>query len=166
MIIFKKNLIFIKYYFLLFFLRFILYIYILKCQDSLKQIYIYIYIYVCMFYFVASDGTENKKISITCEDKEWFFTLDKTYEFGNKFYDLLEKDKSLTIQANLYSNPLNAAVMVDVNLSEEVPDISISVEAGDIIIYSDSNLFLDFFGERKNFGFSGLKVGELEKSSF
>ena len=94
-----------------------------------------------MFYFVASDGTENKKISITFEDKEWFFTLDKTYEFGNKFYDLLEKDKSLTIQANLYSNPLNAAVMVDVNLSEEVPDISISVEAGDIIIYSDSNLF-------------------------
>ena len=51
-----------------------------------------IYIYICMFYFVAGDGAEKEKFFITYGDKQWYFTLDKATELGNKFYNLLMRN--------------------------------------------------------------------------
>ena len=127
---------------------------------------IYMYIYICMFYFVAGDGTENKKICITCGDKQWFFTLDKTYEFWNKFYGLLETEKSFEKNAILDDDPFYAEIPIDINLSEDVPSDRILLVAGDIVIYYfNDELCLTIVGESHKDEFEVFKVGELEKSS-
>ena len=124
-----------------------------------------IYIYICMFYFVAGDGAEKEKIFITCGDKQWYFTLDKATEFGNKFYDLLKKEKSLIIEASLNGNPYNAEIWLDsvgIGLLEEITDENgLQKKAGDIILSSDGQ-YLSFLGEAGKV--DGMKVGGLEET--
>ena len=121
-----------------------------------------------MFCLVAGDGAENKEICIACEDKQWCFTLYMTNEFGTKFYSLLETKELFTINAELYDDPFNADISFEnagINLSG-VPQNEESFEAGDLVIcpYAPS-FYMIIFGEGKNGWQSGLKVGELEKSS-
>ena len=130
------------------------------------NIYIYIYIYICMLCFVA--GAENEKICMECEGKEWYFTLYKTNEFGNKFYGLLKNKKSLTIQARLFKSPFNAEINLnstDISLLEKITDENgFPEKVGDIILSSSgSSLFI--LGEEGFNDFTGMKVGELEESS-
>ncbi len=124
-----------------------------------------IYIYICMFYFVAGDGAEKEKMFITCENKQWYFTLDKTTEFGNKFYDLLKNEKSLTIEAALWKNPSYAVMSLDsvgISLSEAITGvIGMEDKAGDIILNRDGS-YLIFLGEGGNN--SNMKVGGLEET--
>lgn len=124
-----------------------------------------IYIYICMFYFVAGDGAEKEKFFITYGDKQWYFTLDKATEFGNKFCNLLKNEKSLTIEASFYGGPFNAEISLDsvgIDLLEAIPDEGLP-EAGDIIL-SSSGEYLFFLGEDGYNDFSGMKVGGLEET--
>ena len=125
-----------------------------------------IYIYICMLYFVAGDGAEKEKIFITYEDKQWCFTLDKTSELGNKFYNLLKNAKSLTIEAFFSDSPYNAEISLDsvnINLLEEIPDENVPEKAGYILLPTDGeNLF--FLGEDGDDDFEGMKLGGLEET--
>lgn len=125
-----------------------------------------IYIYICMFYFVAGDGAEKEKFFITYGDKQWYFTLDKATEFGNKFCNLLKNEKSLTIEASLYDMPYNAEISLDsvgIDLLETFTDENGPEKAGDIILSSDrQSLF--FLGADGYNSFSGMKVGGLEET--
>ena len=120
-----------------------------------------------MFYFVAGDGAEKEKIFITYGDKQWYFTLDKATELGNKFYNLLKNEKSLTIEASLYEGPYNAEISLDsvgISLSEEITDErGLPEKAGDIILSSDGK-YLFFLGGDGNNDFEGMKVGGLEET--
>ena len=126
-----------------------------------------IYIYICMFYFVAGDGAEKEKMFITCENKQWYFTLDKATEFGYKFCNLLKNEKSLTIQAAFYGGPFSAEISlgsVGIDLLETFTDENgLPEKAGDIILSSDrQSLF--FLGADGYNSFSGMKVGGLEET--
>ena len=120
-----------------------------------------------MFYFVAGDGAEKEKFFITYGDKQWYFTLDKATEFGNKFCNLLKNEKSLTIEASLYEGPYNAEISLDsvgISLSEEITDErGLPEKAGDIILSSDGK-YLFFLGGDGNNDFEGMKVGGLEET--
>ena len=125
-----------------------------------------IYIYICMFYFVAGDGAEKEKFFVTCGDKQWYFTLDKATEFGNKFYNLLKNEKSLTIQAAFYGGPFSAEIPLDsvgIDLLEEITDVGLPEKAGDIILTIDGQS-LFFLGEDGNDNYVGMKVGGLEET--
>ena len=119
-----------------------------------------------MLYFVAGDVAEKEKIFITYEDKQWYFTLDKATELGNKFCNLLKNEKSLTIEASLYEGPYNAEISLDsvgIGLSQEIPDERLPEKAGDIILSSDGK-YLFFLGGDGNNDFEGMKVGGLEET--
>ena len=126
-----------------------------------------IYIYICMFYFVAGDGAEKEKMFITCENKQWYFTLDKATEFGYKFCNLLKNEKSLTIEASLTDMPYNAEISLDsvgIDLSEAITDEDgLPEKAGDIIL-SSSGQYLFFLGDDGSNDFTGMKVGGLEET--
>ena len=126
-----------------------------------------IYIYICMFYFVAGDGAEKEKFFITYGDKQWYFTLDKATELGNKFCNLLKNEKSLTIEASLYDMPYNAEISLDsvgIDLSEAITDEDgLPEKAGDIILPIDGQS-LFFLGEDGNDNYIGMKVGGLEET--
>ncbi len=128
---------------------------------------IYIYTYICMLCFVASAGAEEEKICIDCEGKQWCFTLDKTIEFGNKFYSFLESKKSLIKQAKLNNVPFNAITTfdsADISLVEDISFDQLKCKAGDIIISPESNIwFFTFLAQDTDYYF-GFKVGELEES--
>ena len=107
---------------------------------------------------------------MACEDKQWCFTLDKTYEFGRNFYSLLETNKLFTTGGRLYGmNTLDASITLflsQLNLSENVPTKQIQYEAGDILINTNpysKEIYIYFMAQSTN-DFDGLKVGELEKS--
>ena len=121
-----------------------------------------------MLYFVAGDVAEKEKMFITYEDKQWYFTLDKATEFGNKFYNLLKNEKSLTIQAYLFKNPYYAEITfnsVGISLSEDITDENVPEKAGDIIAYpGSSDLYLFVLGEEGHNDFGGMKVGGLEET--
>ena len=122
-----------------------------------------IYIYICMFYFVAGDGAEKEKFFITYGDKQWYFTLDKATELGNKFCNLLKNEKSLTIEASFYLAPKIAKISLDsvgIGLLEEITDEN-GEKAGDIILSSDGR-YLSFLGEAGKV--DGMKVGGLEET--
>ena len=124
-----------------------------------------IYIYICMFYFVAGDGAEKEKFFITYGDKQWYFTLDKATELGNKFCNLLKNEKSLTIEASFYLAPKIAKISLDsvgIGLLEEITDEN-GEKAGDIIL-SGNGKYLFFLGEDGNDNFVGMKVGGLEET--
>lgn len=121
-----------------------------------------------MFYFVAGDGAEKEKIFITYGDKQWYFTLDKETELGDKFYNLLKNEKSLTIKASLYEFPYNAEISLDsvgIGLSiEKITDEEgLPEKAGDIILSSDGK-YLFFLGGDGIEDFNGMKVGGLEET--
>ena len=120
-----------------------------------------------MFYFVAGDGAEKEKFFITYGDKQWYFTLDKATELGNKFCNLLKNEKSLTIQASLYADPYNAQISLDsvgiVLLEEITNENGLPEKAGDIIL-SGSGEYLFFLGGDSYNYFSGMKVGGLEET--
>ena len=126
-----------------------------------------IYIYICMFYFVAGDGAEKEKFFITYGDKQWYFTLDKATELGNKFCNLLKNEKSLTIEASFYLAPKIAKISLDsvgIGLLEEITDeYGLQKKAGDIILSSDGQ-YLFFLGEDGNDNYVGMKVGGLEET--
>ena len=128
---------------------------------------IYIYTYICMLCFVANAGAEKEKICIDCEGKQWCFTLDKTIEFGNKFYSFLESKKSLIKQAELYNGPFYAKTTLDsadISLTEDISFGELKCKAGDIIISPGLNImFLTFLGQDTD-DYFGFKVGELEES--
>ena len=82
------------------------------------NIYIYIYIYICMFCFVSGADAENEKLCIAFGDWQWYYTLNKTFEFGTKFYSLLENNKSLTKVANVVSDKVKVVLYpADISLS-------------------------------------------------
>ena len=119
-----------------------------------------------MFYFVAGDGAEKEKMFITCENKQWYFTLDKATEFGNKFCNLLKNEKSLTIGADLCGDPYEAEIYLDsvgIDLLEEITDVGLPEKAGDIILPIDGQS-LFFLGEDGNDNYVGMKVGGLEET--
>ena len=126
-----------------------------------------IYIYICMFYFVAGDGAEKEKLFITYGGKQWYFTLDKATEFGNKFCNLLKNEKSLTIIAVLTGDPYDAEISLDsvgIDLFEAITDENgLPEKAGDIILSSDGQC-LSFLGEDGSDDFEGMKVGGLEET--
>ncbi len=127
------------------------------------NIYIFIYMYVL---FCRCDSAESEKICIACEDKQWCFTLDKTSEFGNQFYRLLENRKSLTLAAYIEDGDY-ASISIDpadITISE-FPSSTLDPKAGDIMLYEeDDDFYLDFIYQDTN-DYTGLKVGELEESS-
>ena len=121
-----------------------------------------------MFCLVAGDDAENKEICVACEDKQWCFTLDMTNEFGNKFYSLLETKELFTIKAELVDNPFNAKIefdSADINLSGNFPQNKKSFEAGDLVAYYTGSSYLMYILGEGITEWTGLKVGELEKSS-
>ena len=91
-----------------------------------------------------------------------------TNEFGNKFYSLLETKELFTIKAELVDNPFNAKIefdSADINLSGNFPQNKKSFEAGDLVAYYTGSSYLMYILGEGITEWSGLKVGELEKSS-
>ena len=117
-----------------------------------------------MFYFVA--GAKNDKICIAYEGKEWCFTLDKTSEFGNKFYSLLENGKSLTARTKPHVEYAESFLDPDdFNLSESLPQSQTKCKAGEILLFTGGDEFsLNIFVSEMD-NCPGSKVGELEESS-